>query len=72
SAGLHVLAWLPPGLDEAALIDAAAGEGIALSGLTPRRVAPGPAGLIFGYGAVRESAIEDGIRRLADVVGRCT
>jgi hypothetical protein len=31
-------------------------------------VAPGRAGLIFGYGAIVESAIEPGIRRLADVV----
>jgi hypothetical protein len=36
--------------------------------LTPRRVAPGPAGLIFGYGAIAEGAIDAGIRRLADVV----
>jgi GntR family transcriptional regulator/MocR family aminotransferase len=68
SAGLHVLAWLPPDLDEAGVIASAAEAGIALAGLSPRRVAPGPAGLIFGYGAVGEAAIDDGIRRLAGVV----
>jgi GntR family transcriptional regulator/MocR family aminotransferase len=68
SAGLHVLAWLPPEVDEAAVVAAAAGAGIGLSGLTPRRVAPGPAGLIFGYGTITEPAIEDGIGRLAGVI----
>ena len=69
SAGLHVLAWLPPTLDEAALIDAAAAEpGSRCPGLTPRRIAPGPGGLIFGYGPFRRTRIDDGIRRLAAVV----
>jgi GntR family transcriptional regulator/MocR family aminotransferase len=68
SAGLHVLAWLPPDVDEASILEAAAAAGIGLAGVTSRRVAPGRAGLIFGYGAIVESAIEPGIRRLADVV----
>ena len=41
---------------------------MALSGLTPRRIAAGPPGLIFGYGAIAEGTIDGGIRRLADVV----
>jgi len=68
SAGLHVLALLPPELDEAAIVGAAATAGIGLSGLTPRRIAPGPAGLIFGYGGIVETSIEPGIRRLAAVI----
>jgi len=68
SAGLHVLAVLPSTLDEAAVVDRAAAAGIALSGLTPRRIAPGPPGLIFGYGAITEAEIEPAIRRLADVI----
>jgi GntR family transcriptional regulator / MocR family aminotransferase len=68
SAGLHVLALLPPDLDEARIVSAAAAAGIGLSGLTPRRIAPGPAGLIFGYGGIVETAIDPGIRRLAEVV----
>jgi GntR family transcriptional regulator/MocR family aminotransferase len=67
-AGLHVLAYLPGGLDEAAIIRAAAGAGIAVYGLTPRRIAPGRAGLVFGYGLVAEPAIEAGIERLATVI----
>jgi GntR family transcriptional regulator/MocR family aminotransferase len=68
SAGLHVLALLPEGLDEAAVVERAASAGIALSGLTPRRIAPGPLGLIFGYGAISDGAIEPAIRRLAEIV----
>ena len=70
NAGLHVLAYLPDGLDEAAIIRAAAAEGIAVYGLTPRRIAPGRAGLVFGYGQIPESAIEAGIERLAAVIAR--
>jgi GntR family transcriptional regulator/MocR family aminotransferase len=66
SAGLHVLAWLPPDIDEAALVASAGAAGVGLSGVTPRRIEPGgPGGIIFGYGAVTGSAIERGVQRLA-------
>lgn len=69
SAGLHVLAWLPPGVDEAALVESAAEAGVGLNGLAPRRIEPGgPGGIIFGYGSVTESGIEAGVRRLAELV----
>ncbi len=68
AAGLHVLAWLPGDVDEDALIAAAAGAGIAVGGLTPRRIAPGPAGLIFGYGAIAEGSIQPGVERLAGIL----
>ncbi len=72
SAGLHVLAWLPPDLriDEVTILAAADREGIALAGLASRRVAPGPAGLVFGYGAIDDAAIDDGVRSLAGVIAR--
>jgi GntR family transcriptional regulator/MocR family aminotransferase len=69
SAGLHVLAWLPPDLDEPAILEAAAANGIGLSGLGTRRMSPEvPGGLIFGYGAITEDAIEPGIARLARLI----
>jgi GntR family transcriptional regulator / MocR family aminotransferase len=68
SAGLHVLALLPPGLDDVAIVHSAARDGVAVYALTPRRVAPGPGGLVFGYGLVPEASIEPGIRRLAAVI----
>jgi GntR family transcriptional regulator / MocR family aminotransferase len=68
AAGLHVLAWLPDDVDEAAVVEAAAGAGIALGGLAARRIAPGPGGLIFGYGVIAQASIEPGIARLAGIV----
>ncbi len=69
SAGLHVLAWLPPDLDEASIVGRAMEAGIGLSGLASRRIDPsGSGGLIFGYGVIATGAIDEGMRRLADVV----
>ena len=68
SAGLHVLAWLPDGADEAAILAGAAAAGIGVAGLASRRVETGPPGLIFGYGAIHEGAIDEGVARLAPVI----
>jgi len=67
SAGLHVVAWLPDGVDESALIERAAAAGVALTGVTPSYRVPrkGPGGLIFGYGMPTETEIEEGIRLIA-------
>jgi DNA-binding transcriptional MocR family regulator len=50
SAGLHTLALIPPDTDEAALVAAAANEGIVVRGLATARFDPeaGPPGLIIG------------------------
>jgi GntR family transcriptional regulator / MocR family aminotransferase len=69
SAGLHVLTWLPPDLDETAVVKAAAEVGIRLQGVGPRRD-PARAqrgGLTFGYGVVTEEQIEPAVLRLAGV-----
>jgi GntR family transcriptional regulator/MocR family aminotransferase len=68
SAGLHVLAWLPPDLDEGAVLQGAERAGIGLAGIATRRVEPGRSGLVFGYGGIAEGAIDAGIRRLAEVI----
>src|SRR4029079_1451424 len=70
SAGLHVLAWLPPELAHAerAIVEAADRAGIAVAGLASRRVADGPGGLIFGYGVIEEERIADGGAALAAVI----
>jgi GntR family transcriptional regulator/MocR family aminotransferase len=70
SAGMHVLAWLPPNADEARIVDEAARLGVGVYGLTPYRIGgpDGPAALIFGYGTVMEDAIEEGTRLLAGAV----
>jgi len=51
-AGLHVLWQLPPGTDEAAVLAGARDRGLAVIGLAQCRVAPGPPGLVLGYGNV--------------------
>ena len=69
SAGLHLVTWLPPGLDEATVVDAAARAGVGIEGVTPYRIShPGPGGLIFGYATVSEQAIAEGVDILADVI----
>ena len=70
SAGLHVLAWLPADVDEAALLRSAGDAGIGLESLEESRLAMGAeSGVIFGYGSVAQSAIDGGVQRLADVAG---
>ena len=69
AAGLHLVAWLPQNLEEAAVIAAAAREGVAVAGVTPYRLSPAPrGGLIFGYSNLNERTIADGIARLARAV----
>ncbi|MEO7295384.1 MAG: PLP-dependent aminotransferase family protein, partial [Candidatus Limnocylindria bacterium] len=69
AAGLHLLAWLPPDLDEAAILARAAEAGLQLYGMGPHRMRPGtPGGLIFGYANLTESEIDIGVRQLAQVI----
>jgi GntR family transcriptional regulator / MocR family aminotransferase len=69
SAGLHVVAWLPPDVDETALVDGAAAAGVGLEGVRGYHARPNaPAGLLFGYGAPTESEIDEGVRVVAGVL----
>jgi GntR family transcriptional regulator/MocR family aminotransferase len=69
SAGLHLVTWLPPHLDEATVVGAAARAGVGVEGVTPYRIShPGPGGLIFGYATVNEQAIAEGVDILARVI----
>jgi GntR family transcriptional regulator / MocR family aminotransferase len=71
SAGLHLVTWLPPGLDEAAVVAAARDAGVAIDAVGPYRITrPGPGGLIFGYATVSEHAIAEGVQILASVIAR--
>ena len=70
SAGLHLVTWLPPHVDETAVVDAARRAGVDLDAVGPYRIThPGPGGLIFGYATVSERAIAEGVARLARAVG---
>ncbi len=67
-AGQHLVGWLPPGLDEAGVRAAAAGHGVRIHGVSEYRLAgpgSGRPGLIFGYSALTERTIAEGVRLLA-------
>ncbi|WP_026874944.1 PLP-dependent aminotransferase family protein [Jiangella gansuensis] len=71
SAGLHLVAWLPPGLDEDDVVAAAGRRGVRVHGVGPYRLGgPGPGGLIFGYSALSERAVRDGVELLAAAMGQ--
>ncbi|MBA2634031.1 MAG: PLP-dependent aminotransferase family protein [Chloroflexi bacterium] len=70
AAGLHLLAWLPKGTDEEAFAARAAERGVGVYTLASYRLAgPVDAGIIFGYSGLSETAIETGIRRMAEGEG---
>ncbi|MBM0274966.1 MocR-like pyridoxine biosynthesis transcription factor PdxR [Micromonospora tarensis] len=69
AAGQHVVTWLPHDLDEAPVVAAAARRGLSVQGVSRYRLSPaGPGGLIFGYAALTERSITDGVAALADAV----
>ncbi|MCW6005777.1 PLP-dependent aminotransferase family protein [Micromonospora sp. CPCC 205371] len=69
AAGQHVVAWLPPDLDETAVVAAAARHGLGIHAVGPYRIAgTGPGGLIFGYAILGEAAIAEGITLLAAAI----
>jgi GntR family transcriptional regulator / MocR family aminotransferase len=66
AAGLYELVLLPAGVDEAALLAAAAERGVGMEGLAWHRFAHGgPPGAVLGYGNLSEPAIEQGVRLIA-------
>ncbi|HEY7379552.1 MAG TPA: PLP-dependent aminotransferase family protein [Steroidobacteraceae bacterium] len=71
AAGLHLMLELPPGADESAVVAAARELSVNVTGVQEYRGrARLPAALILGYGFLRDSAVQEGVRRLASVVER--
>jgi len=69
AAGLHVVALLPSGLDEARVLEEAQSRGIGLTGLGPHSVrSPSEQGLLLGYAVSGEQAIRRAVRALAVAV----
>ncbi len=69
AAGLFELIELPDGVDEAALLRAAAARGVGAEGLSWHRYSPGGyPGLLLGYGNLSEPAIEQGVHLLGDAL----
>jgi GntR family transcriptional regulator/MocR family aminotransferase len=69
AAGLHLVAYLPSDLDEATLIDAVAGRGLAVEGLGQYRISSdGRGALLFGYATLSEDTIVEGVAILAEAI----
>lgn len=70
SAGAHLVAMLPDDVDEAAVVKVAATLGVQVYGLQRYRLGgqDGPGGLVFGYGAITEAHIAEGIALVAQAV----
>jgi GntR family transcriptional regulator/MocR family aminotransferase len=69
AAGVHLLLRLPPGVDDAAVADAADRAGIRVPPLSSFRLAPSShGGLVIGYGRLHEDAVEPAVDAIARVV----
>jgi GntR family transcriptional regulator / MocR family aminotransferase len=73
AAGLHVLVLLEPGVDEQAVLSAAAARGIGAEGLSWHRIGDAAAaGLVLGFANLSEPAIERGIALLGEATAAAT
>ena len=65
AAGLFVAVRLPVGVDEDALLSAAAAQGVGLTGLAGHCIGESPAaGLVLGFAHVSEQAMGEALRRI--------
>lgn len=70
AAGLHLSArFRDPERDDAAVVTAAAAEGIAVEALSSYAVTAPVRGLVLGYGAAATATIRPGLERLARLLG---
>jgi threonine dehydratase len=74
AAGLHVLIELAAGVDERAVVDAAARRSIRVYGGGAYHAKPlaGPPVILVGYGGLPESTIPEAVRELAQVLMECS
>ena len=70
AAGLHLMVELDEDADERAVIAAAAGRSVGVYGVAIHRARPAghPPALVLGYAAMPETAIAEGIDRLAKAI----
>jgi GntR family transcriptional regulator / MocR family aminotransferase len=72
AAGLHLIAWLPDGADEAAIAQVAGRRGVAIFTLHQfcALTVPRPPALLLGYGQITETAIPRAVQELAACIER--
>ncbi|MGH7032786.1 MAG: hypothetical protein ACREFL_03560, partial [Stellaceae bacterium] len=65
-SGMHLLAHLPPGSDDVALVERAAAEGLAPAALSPWSIRPRPRpGLLIGFANIPAARASRETARLA-------
>ncbi len=69
AAGLHLVVGLPAHIDDTELATRARVEGIAVHPLSRHRFAPGPPGLVIGYGPHPAPRLEQAIATLGALAG---
>jgi GntR family transcriptional regulator/MocR family aminotransferase len=71
-AGMHFVAWLPAGGDDAAISREAAKAGLYVMPVSAFALTKLPrAGLLLGFAGFRRPVIRKGIRELSEIVKRC-
>ncbi|WP_098957371.1 PLP-dependent aminotransferase family protein [Pseudonocardia sp. N23] len=65
AAGLHLMVTFANQVDDRALADAAAADGVLVQPLSDHRIAPGPPGLVIGYAAQSPDRIRRAVALLA-------
>jgi GntR family transcriptional regulator/MocR family aminotransferase len=71
--GLHLVVWLPPGLDDRRVSDAAARRGVEAAALSSFYVGACPRpGLVLGYASVTPREIRAAMRRLGEAIRSVT
>ena len=72
AAGLHVALLEPDGhgFDGRRIAERAAVAGVAVQPVSRFRRGPGPDGVLLGFGGIPAADIPDGLRTLAEAIGR--
>lgn len=68
-AGMHLVAWLPTGMDGRAVVRDAAAHGLHIQPVSQFREQPGPCdGLVLGFAGNAPDALREGVRTLARIL----
>src|SRR5262249_8699575 len=64
-AGMHLVGWLPPGIEDRIAVQQASQLGIMMPALSMFRMQPSESqGLLLGYTATNNAMIREGVRKL--------
>ncbi len=67
--GMHLIGWLPPGVDDQVVAQAAAQRQVRVMPISTLAIEPlARGGLVLGYAAVNQQQIEDAVRQLGEAL----